>query len=460
MGNVPAKEGRNKSNTFSGGSLSGSLENGTGRSGRRYTTSSIFNGNSGESKKQRKREEKERQTELHYNDLVVRFKDNVDGGYLAPYGTYKGNLDFDTHIVRKLIINRELAPFFTPLPDFSESWSDEELLIIISQLTLHSIETAYSEEEDDMDDHKIHKSHNFYKRQEQKARLKALIARIKDVQKAEDSAFMELKQRAKKGELNVSSDLPSKEFLLKLYRNASECPICFLYYPPFLNTSRCCLQPICTECFVQIKRLNPHPPHEDTSNESESSKIDTLPHTLISEPANCPFCAMPNFGVTYDPPSDYRVGINGISPNLYSSMNTGKKEREASEAKDSAEGDLVRQQRDKRRTSLAADSPHVITTDTIRPDWEQKLTSARNKLARNAATATAIHASNLLIDEPHGESTSRRRSHSEQNNSNRVSSAEAKMIEEALRLSLLDEEERKRKAESEEKKKKPEQTKG
>lgn len=45
-----------------------------------------------------------------------------------------------------------------------------------------------------------------------------------------------------------------------LYKDATECPICFLYYPPYLNRTRCCDQPICSECFVQIKRPDPHPP--------------------------------------------------------------------------------------------------------------------------------------------------------------------------------------------------------
>src|SRR5205814_1664603 len=35
-----------------------------------------------------------------------------------------------------------------------------------------------------------------------------------------------------------------------LYKDATECPICFLYYPPYLNRTRCCDQPICSECFV------------------------------------------------------------------------------------------------------------------------------------------------------------------------------------------------------------------
>jgi len=46
--------------------------------------------------------------------------------------------------------------------------------------------------------------------------------------------------------------------------------------------TRCCDQPICTECFVQIKRAEPTPTH------------------LESEPAACPFCMETNFGSVYD----------------------------------------------------------------------------------------------------------------------------------------------------------------
>lgn len=31
-----------------------------------------------------------------------------------------------------------------------------------------------------------------------------------------------------------------------------ECPICFMGYP-MLNTSICCLQRVCTECFLQVR---------------------------------------------------------------------------------------------------------------------------------------------------------------------------------------------------------------
>src|SRR5258706_713849 len=62
------------------------------------------------------------------------------------------------------------------------------------------------------------------------------------------------------------------------------------YYPPNVNRSRCCFQPLCTECFVQLRRSEPTPTH------------------LVSEPACCPFCQQENFGVTYAPPP-WRTGI-------------------------------------------------------------------------------------------------------------------------------------------------------
>jgi hypothetical protein len=58
-----------------------------------------------------------------------------------------------------------------------------------------------------------------------------------------------------------------------------ECPICFLYYPKNINYTRCCDQPICTDCFLQIKR-------------SETT----------FEPAECPYCVQPHFGIVYHPP--------------------------------------------------------------------------------------------------------------------------------------------------------------
>lgn len=38
--------------------------------------------------------------------------------------------------------------------------------------------------------------------------------------------------------------------------DAPECPICFLRYPA-TNATACCHQPLCSDCFVQLKRVGP-----------------------------------------------------------------------------------------------------------------------------------------------------------------------------------------------------------
>ncbi|KAK6460921.1 transcription factor [Scheffersomyces coipomensis] len=525
MGNVPTKESRSRSSTFSSNSGIQPPSNGdmTGfitRTSvpRRYATSSAMNQSNSNNnlggllsnntsslldfKKSKRQEEKDRIQELHYLNLLVKYNENVDGGYLAPFGTYKSNLDFNTDIVRKLIINRELSPFYTPLQDFDESWSENELLIILNQLPLHAIDIAYSDLEenleDDIDNHKIHKSANYYKRQEQKLKLKNLLIKIKNLQKDEELKFMIEKEKAKSSD-NTNVEISSNDLLLALYQNPLECPICFLYYPANLNISRCCLQPICTECFVQIKRLDPHPPHDETSNNQNNADKKFLPHTLISEAASCPYCASPEFGVTYDTPDNIFTGIGSnvkpgdykiVKDNEFDDEDVDEEEEEddreedvlddeeavitssdsasSSPLKSNPEPESITKQsssiisitkRRRRRSSLAANAPGVITIDMIRPDWEQRLTSARNKLERKAATATAIHASNLLLNGDEDSSRSRSNSNIMMTNSNRNSAnshlvqlqtVEDRMIEEALRLSIIDEEERKKKVEAEE----------
>lgn len=489
MGNTPTKESRPRVSTFSGSQaqypgapgtqgigammLDGSL----GRHSRRNTTS-VF-GNINEYKKSKRLEERDKNREEHYMKLVVRYDESVDGGFLAPFGTYRSNLDFNTDIVRDLIITRKLAPFYTPLQDYDDRWQDEELAVLLGQLPLHSFEGAYSEEEeDDIDNHKIHKSSNYYKRQEHKRKMQMVLDKMKDSQKNEEARFVAAKQTVKQTPESGDNWIASSDLLMILYKNLVECPICFLYYPNNLNVSRCCLQPICTECFVQIKRLEPHPPHDDDNKDSEE-----LPHTLISEPANCPYCAMSDFGVTFERNLPINTGIKGMSPGKFCTKDKSSpvEQSQSNEDLDQAvcssspisESDVAMNRElnksRKRRESIPANSPKVVTVDQVRPDWESRLQSARNKLARKAAAASAIHASNLIINpatEVAEYDTRRRRqgsstmlsdrspsgtppSSSQQDllGNSRYQTVEDRMIEEALRLSIIDEEERRRKAE-------------
>lgn len=285
-----------------------------------------------------------------------------------------------------------------------------------------------------------------------------------------------------------------------IYKEGSECPICFLYYPPYLNHTRCCDQPICSECFVQIKRPDPHFPegHGDQENPEANPEAAEM---LISEPAQCPYCQQPEFGVTYDPPP-FRRGLSyTVSSSAFASMNTAMSSNSSlhsgsptpfiSPPPSGAGG--------RRRTqSLSANDPNVITTDRVRPDWAAKLAAQRNHLARRAAAATALHTAAFLMGENNSRPFSRmsrfgRRNtggsgdHAGDNNAGASSSAgatssgpepgprsssgrgllagpavdrrqshmeslENMMLAEAIRLSLAAEEERKRKADKEEKK--------
>lgn len=189
-----------------------------------------------------------------------------------------------------------------------------------------------------------------------------------------------------------------------LYKDATECPICFLYYPPYLNRTRCCDQTICSECFVQIKRPDPHPPeHGDLIAGVPPDDLepkDGDDSALISEPAACPFCVQPDFGITYEFPS-FRRGLTYVNQAPSNPLNNPSSAMSSSSSLASAMsgGERLSPTSVSRRrtTSISATSPAVITTDRVRPDWHQKLTGARAHAARRSAAATALHTAAYLM---------------------------------------------------------------
>jgi hypothetical protein len=210
---------------------------------------------------------------------------------------------------------------------------------------------------------------------------------------------------------NSQTDLTPREFQLpkdpfvngqpievNLYKDASECPICFLYYPPYLNHTRCCDQPICSECFVQIKRPDPHPPEhgepDPNAPTAEGGQAESTESQLVSEPSACPFCVQPEFGVTYASPP-FRRGLTYVadpsarlSPNFASPVSSTSSLSSATAAVPGR----------RRATSLSTTDPSVVTTDRIRPDWATKLSNARAHAARRSAAATALHTAAYLIN--------------------------------------------------------------
>lgn len=303
-------------------------------------------------------------------------------------------------------------------------------------------------------------------------------------------------------EINLPADpfVNGQPLEVFLYKEGAECPICFLFYPPYLNHTRCCDQPICSECFVQIKRPDPHFPEGHDNQDNPESNPEAA-EMLTSEPAQCPYCQQPEFGVTYDPPPFRRGLTYTMSSSVYASMGTAMSSNSSlgstpptpfiSPPPSGAGG--------RRRTqSLSANAPNVITTDRVRPDWAAKLAAQRNHLARRAAAATALHTAAFLMGDQGTRPFSRMSRFGRRNtggdnsgeNSAAASSSPAggrassgpepgarsssgrallagpqadqrqthmenlenMMLAEAIRLSLAAEEERKRKAEKEERK--------
>lgn len=171
-----------------------------------------------------------------------------------------------------------------------------------------------------------------------------------------------------------------------LYKNASECPICFLYYPPYLNKTRCCDQPICSECFVQIKRPDPHPPEHHDEPNSEPPTEPQEDGMLVSEPACCPFCVQPEFGITYEPPP-FRRGLVYANQGQHGLASAAS----AMSSTSSLNSQGLTSPGRRRAASVAANDASVITTDRVRPDWAKKLADARAHALRRAAAATALH---------------------------------------------------------------------
>lgn len=288
-----------------------------------------------------------------------------------------------------------------------------------------------------------------------------------------------------------------------LYKDGTECPICCMYYPRYLNKTRCCDQLICSECFVQIRRPDPHLPehHGDQREDGEAAgqqQQEEATGELVMEAACCPYCTQADFGVTYEPPPFRRglsyafsaTGLGTMGTAMSSTSSLGSSLSPTSATTPAAGGGR------RRAHSLSAGDPSVISTDRIRPDWVTKLNAARAQQRRRAAAADALHHAAFVMGQNESSRSlfgrsgrfSRRHtggnggSESPGSGSNqaagnqgsdsppepgaRGSSArtgpsreridaahlESMMMAEAIRLSLADEEERRKKAEKEAKK--------
>ncbi|KAK5654332.1 hypothetical protein OQA88_7510 [Cercophora sp. LCS_1] len=361
-------------------------------------------------------------------------EEHIDGGYLVTMGTYVGPEDFNKQIVRQLMIERKIAPFWRGLNDFSDKWAEHQLIAAarglpvpaadeippddliprplpvdsplsttptINNLTVpmggrtQSTASDYSASNPGSTIPSPIASQVPRTSSPFKPRGKALAAVLGGTSR--NGSTTEIVPR----EINLPYDpfVNGQPLEVFLYKEADECPICFLSYPPYLNHTRCCDQAICSECFVQIKRPDPHFPEGHNENDPNHNPEESA-GLLVSEPACCPYCTQPDFGVTYDPPPFRRGLAYGISPSALGSMGTAMSSSSSlnSGAPSPVPGSPLSAASRRRAQSLAANAPNVILTDRIRPEWATKLQNARAHLARRAAAATALHTAAFLMN--------------------------------------------------------------
>ncbi|KAI1319367.1 SNF1-interacting protein [Mortierella claussenii] len=336
--------------------------------------------------------------------------DHIDGGALLPHGVYSGPQDYDFRIVQRLILQRRLAPFYKGLED----WEDSE------------------------------------DAQEEKEKAKANVSQPSATLNATTSTHSKSNSysyshgRATKGAHGFVTE--SERDMRRLYQGAIECPICFLYYPRNINRTRCCDKPMCTECFVQLKRLESAP----------------------TESPACPYCVEPHFGVIYSPallpssllsspvaissssPSAGTTVLGGTSMSVSSSSNSIERSPESpSPTSPSA-----------RRRSTSHKSPEVVTADELRPDWNRRILAAvqRQPGSRRASTSSSVSNATfalgrrLAVGRQAGSGSNSRRSNSSAAAAdyngyltamrNMGTDLEELMIMEAMRQSLQDEHDR------------------
>ncbi|GAA5991274.1 hypothetical protein JCM5350_005314 [Sporobolomyces pararoseus] len=273
----------------------------------------------------------------------------IDGGFLEPQSLLYSHVEYHRPTVHKLIIDHKLSPFYLGLNDFEEDWDLEEIVKALGEAEQQATQNlkdalnAAIESVTEVEAAQLNAPTGTRKHKEVTQQLSLAILR-------KERLVEMIKIREKRG--GGGLQWTSKSDQAKLYKErALECPICFLYYPPNMVHTRCCDQPICTECFVQIKRAEPTPTH------------------LESEPAACPFCMEPNFGCVYEKPTPSRPTVQQVN-----SGNSGSSE----------EATPVQKSPKPRRKSFAHTEKEVVTTDMLHPDWETKLEAMKATVARRA----------------------------------------------------------------------------
>ncbi|KAJ1918821.1 SNF1-interacting protein [Mycoemilia scoparia] len=320
----------------------------------------------------------------------------LDGGKFHPNGIYPSDAqDFDAKIVQKLIMQRLLSPFYKgsedPDPDpFAKNsqtpnspgiqstndtdddgwWSYRLHIDSSSQDDTQINKGAYSQGSNVNTAFGSPSTNTLAAGNKLSAAVshqpcstqKTLRVNVQNSSTYSTGLSDDFMQPSAKSDSSSYSNAWAKN----LYRRVVECPICFLYYPKNINYSNCCHKPICTECFIQIKRND----------------------ELLS-PAHCPYCVEPDFGIVYYPPREVigrleqRPGHKKAKSSV-SSMAVKVCQPTTSQSKPSNS-----RQRSK---TASGQEPQVVFSDDIRPNLLKQLTAAKEKREREEQRRNAAFA--------------------------------------------------------------------
>ncbi|KAJ5457110.1 hypothetical protein N7530_012384 [Penicillium desertorum] len=350
-----------------------------------------------------RRLEKERVARLKERERSMK-EEHVDGGYLVTQGVYVGTEDYNKAVVRQLMIERRLAPFWRGLNDFSESWAEHQIMAAARGMPIPPPDEIPPE-------------------------LEYKLSKIPDTASADPTNIQHLtvpitsRSQSYNSDASQSSNpaqsLPSASPIASgtstspLFRTRAKTLAALttskhssqtdltpreLQLPkdPFVNG-----QPIEVNLYKDASEYQAPRPSSPEHGEPEANapsadgeQAESTESQLVSEPSACPFCVQPEFGVTYSPPS-FRRGLTyatdpsaRLSPNFTSPVSSTSSLSSATAAVPGR----------RRATSLSATDPTVVTTDRIRPDWATKLSNARAHAARRSAAATALHTAAYLIN--------------------------------------------------------------
>lgn len=333
----------------------------------------------------------------------------VDGGYLFPISNIypSSTQDWLHPIVQHLILYRRLAPFYRGLEDWEPDWDRQIISHSLHSIHLSRIQSIQQTLKLERQPSSTPSNHHPKASSTAASIGKRFTKNLLDhpsllhphqspLPSSPDHPHPSSTARQQIFEAVLNAQVRPNEIDRYLHRTV-ECPICFLYYPPNINLSRCCQQPICTECFTQIKRIDP------------------TPQEMKSEPACCPYCVESNFGVTYEPPpADQRTDWTHL-PSVTARpvtttisvpavlLPTSSQQAQPTISSQSAPSpSMIASSLDsdptdslhptpetvspkmKRRQTTSHTSKEVVTTDSIQPDWQVKLEAVKAVVQRRA----------------------------------------------------------------------------